>query len=119
MADWWIGGKEYREHAIYITKRLGVGLGLTWMDSLSASEKQSLTQELRPEVITGEYMILSKDMSEEEVVNILKKHGFVKSRDIVEVGSGDKMVTKMIKFWVCLTLQNQGIAQYLQNSQVK
>ena len=96
MADWWIGGKEYHEHAVYITKGLGIGLG--WMDSaLTTSEKQSLTQELRPEVITGEYMILSKDMSEEEVVNILKKHGFVKSRDMVEVGSGDKMVTKMIK----------------------
>ena len=67
------------------------------MDSLSASEKQSLTLELRPEVITGEYMILSKDMSEEEVVNILKKHGFVMSRDMVEVGAGDKKVTKMIK----------------------
>ena len=97
MADWWIGGKEYREHAIYITKQLGIGLGLTWMDSLPTCEKQSLTRELRPEVITGEYMILSKDMSEEEVVNILKKHGFVMSRDMVEVDSGDKKVTKMIK----------------------
>ena len=97
VADWWIGGKEYREQAIYITQRLGIGLGLTWMNSLPASEKQSLTRELRPKVITGEYMILSKDIAEEEVVNILKKHGFVKSRDMVEVGAEDKMVTKMIK----------------------
>ena len=98
MTVWWIGGKEYREHAIYITKGLGIGLGLTWMDFLTTSEKQSLQRELRPEVITGEYMMLSKDMTEEEVINILKKYGFVMSRDMVEVGSGDKVVTKMIKF---------------------
>ena len=68
------------------------------MNSLTTSEKQSLQRELRPEVITGEYMMLSKDMTQEEVINILKKYGFVMSRDMVEVGSGDKVVTKMIKF---------------------
>ena len=68
------------------------------MDStLTTSEKQSLQRELRPEVITREYMMLSKDMTEEEVVNILKKHGFVMSHDMVHDGSGDKTVTKMIK----------------------
>ena len=98
MANWWIGGKEYHEHAVYITKGLGIGLGLTWMNStLTTREKQSLQRELRPEVITGEYMMLSNDMTQEEVVNILKKHGFMMSHDMVHDGSGDKVVTKMIK----------------------
>ena len=91
------GGLEYREHAIYITE--GIGLGwMNWMNLLTASEMESLTRELRPKTIIGANMILSNDKSEEEVVGILKKYGFlIKSREMVEYGSGDQMVTKMIK----------------------
>ena len=90
------------ERAIYIIHRdrdKGVQLGLIWMDSMD-SEKQRLTRLLRPEFVydAHRHMVLRYYMTEEEVINILKRHGFVEStRDMVEVSSGDKMVTKMVK----------------------
>ena len=91
------------ERAIYIIHRdrdKGVQLGLIWTDSaLTTSEKQRLTRELNPEINDDakQYMTLRNYMTEEKVVNILKRHGFVMSRDMDEVGFNDKVVTKMDK----------------------
>ena len=61
-----------------------MGLG-NWMNLLPASEMEKLNRELRPKIVIGATMILSNDISEEQVVNILKKYGFlITSREMVE-----------------------------------
>ena len=88
-------GTEYRQHPIYISSIPVLG---HWMNSLTARELENITRELSPRLQHGADMVLSNDKSEEEVVNIFKKYGFIEmSRGMEENGSSDKMVTKMIK----------------------
>ena len=66
---------------------------LNWMNSLMAWELDNLLQELRPRTINGSNMIID-DKDPGDVVNILKRYGFVVTYHRTEVDIEEGIPTK-------------------------
>ena len=73
--------------------------GQSWISALSASELESLKNELNPCATNGPHMTLSHgDKSEEEVVHILENYGFrIVKRGLDPDMAMSVMVTEMEK----------------------
>ena len=85
---------ENDRYTTYITTTAPHPFGRNWMSSLTAFELEILTFELGPDYIDGPNMTI-KDKEPGDVVNILKRYGFVVTSRRVEM---DKLDLTMMKF---------------------